>query len=156
MTRLRSGSFHTGFPVTPHSCRSEPSCSRENLRRGVASQEGAWVIEPVSLNGCHVSPPDVVEFADRLRREPPRDWRPSRAAMKTVRFVWTRFGTNVFLGRLSRQGRRLLPATLLDPDGWLARFASQPDLKKRGGLSAHRKFESEIGAASPRWIVVAT
>jgi hypothetical protein len=40
---------------------------------------------------------------------------------------WTRFGTNVFLGRQRPPGRTQQHRDPLDPDGWLARFASQPE-----------------------------
>jgi len=51
-----------------------------------------------------------------------------RAAINTVRNNWTRGGTNVSLGRFNRQGGRWNLAKPLDPDGWLARFASQPTM----------------------------
>lgn len=42
---------------------------------------------------------------DCLEREPLRDWNSEeRVAIKAVSFIWTRDGTNVFLGWHSHQG----------------------------------------------------
>ena len=47
--------------------------------------------------------------------------------------IWTRRGTNVLLGRQGRQGGLLSSAPcLLDPNGCVARFGSQPMRRRTG------------------------
>ncbi len=41
---------------------------------------------------------------DRLQREPARGWHRNAIAMNLCKVHWTRSGTNVLLGRQSRQG----------------------------------------------------
>ena len=43
---------------------------------------------------------------------------------ESVQIYWTRSGTNVLLGRRSRQGDRQIHRRSLDPDGCLARFVA--------------------------------
>jgi transposase len=87
------------------------------LWRGAASQEGVWAGEPEKLNGCRVSPPDTVEIRIACIVSHQGTGTAVWVATKAVSFVWTRGGTNVFLGRHGRQGGRLQLATPLDPDG---------------------------------------
>src|SRR5207302_5912997 len=50
-----------------------------------------------------------------------------------LQYDWTRRGTNVLLGRQGRQGGLLSSAPcLLDPNGCVARFGSQPMRRRTG------------------------
>jgi hypothetical protein len=46
---------------------------------------------------------------DRLQREPARGWHRNAIAMNLCKVHWTRSGTNVLLGRQSRQGESITP-----------------------------------------------
>jgi hypothetical protein len=46
---------------------------------------------------------------DRLQREPARGWHRNAIAMNLCKVYWTRSGTNVLLGRQSRQGGSRTP-----------------------------------------------
>jgi hypothetical protein len=46
---------------------------------------------------------------DRLQREPARGWHRNAIAMNLCKIDWTRSGTNVLLGRQSRQGESRTP-----------------------------------------------
>ena len=64
---------------------------------GVTADGSEWDGVPPSL---------VCSKADRPQREPSMDWSRYVGSHGSVINHWTRFGTNVFLGRLSRQGDR--------------------------------------------------
>jgi len=71
-----------------------------------------------------VPPSPVCSIADRLQREPSRDWSRCIGSHGSVINHWTRFGTNVLLGQRSCQGDRQWQGRSLDPDGCLARFVA--------------------------------
>lgn len=68
------------------------------------SQDPGLDLKPIGLNWTPGAVPGCSE-ADRPRREPARDWRQRIGSHGSVSHThWTRDGTNVFLGRLDRQG----------------------------------------------------
>jgi hypothetical protein len=88
------------------------------------SQTRGLEIEPIDLNWTPGAVTDLQQKRIARSVSQQRAGAEFFGSHRPVIYHWTRCGTNVLLGRQSRQGDRQRYCPSLDPDGCLARFVA--------------------------------